>query len=266
MSLNFPYIPSSNEDVSSYCNFIEYSCFCYDYIEFSEFDTSELKLEDIKQELKRRLNLYGDFTPFEIKKDQIISLINKKEDFLQYFYCLYYSLKGGNSKSFNTNIFELITDNSLKSYFNTSRSKITSIGLNSENLINCIDSIRMDLYEKKGSIEELSVHAKDGGIDIITYIPVDDRGNQIVCLTDATIGKNWRKEKKVTSKLNYWTKFIHFKVSPITCLSIVHITKDGEFFQASMDNGLIFDRARIMKFYRNDDNLKETLKGWLKTI
>ena len=268
MSLSFPSLVSTDDNLNSYCNYIEYSCFVDGDILFSEFNTSDkgLKLEDITQELARRLSLYGVFIPYQIKKDKVVSLLLDKSKHLHYFYCLYYSIKGGNSSSFNTNIFEHITDISLKNYFCTDISEITSIGQSSQNLKNSIDKIRIVLKESKGNYEDIAPQAKDGGIDIITYKPMDNRGNQVICLTDATIGRNWKSEKKVTTKLNYWKEYIHFKVCPISCLSIVHIVDDSDFYGASKDNGLIFDRARIMRYFKFNSKLSSSLTAWLATL
>jgi len=266
MSLVLPYLPSSTDNLSSYCNYIEYSCFRDGNMLFSEFDVNGtgLKLKDIIQELNRRLELYGqEFIPFKIEKDRILSMLSDKEVNLHYFYCLYFAVKGGNNKTAHTNIFEQITDNSLRNYFGTDYSIVTSIGQNSVNLKNAIEKIKDALLEKKGSYEEMPKKAKDGGIDIITYKPVDNRGNQVVCLTDATVGRHWQSEKRVLNKLDYWVKYIHFKLRPLTCLSIVHIVEDSDFFSASTDNGLMFDRARIMRYYKGDSSITSTLKTWL---
>lgn len=269
MSLSFPLLVSSDTKLNSYCNYIEYCAFCNNDIYFDEFDTDESGLQqvDIIAELGRRLTLYGNaFVPFAIRKDKIESLIVEKDNYLHYFYCLYYAVVGGNSSTFNTNIFELITDNCLKNYFGTTNSTITSIGQSSSNLRGSIEAIRVSLIEVKGNYENIRPQAKDGGIDIVTFKPLDNRGNQIVCLTDATIGKNWRDQKQVITKLNYWKEYIHFKVCPVTCLSIVHIVDEADFYQASKDNGLIFDRARIMKYFISDNLLKTRLISWHATL
>jgi hypothetical protein len=269
MSLIFPLLVSSDTKLNSYCNYIEYCTFCNGDIFFDEFDTDEsgLQQDDVIAELGRRLVLYGTaFIPYVIRRDKVESLIADKDNYLHYFYCLYYAVKGGNSSAFNTNIFEQITDNSLKNYFGTTNSTITSIGQSTSNLKGSIEAIRVSLMEVKGSYDDIRPQAKDGGIDIVTFKPLDNRGNQIVCLTDATIGKNWRDQKQVVTKLRYWQDYIHFKVCPVTCLSIVHIVDEADFYQASRDNGLIFDRARIMKYFTSDNTVKTTLTAWHATL
>ncbi|WP_256007494.1 hypothetical protein [Pedobacter deserti] len=234
----------------------------------SEFDTAEsgLRLDDLIAELSRRLRLYGSFVPYKLEKNELISLLPDKEENLHYFYCLYYAVKGGNSVAFNTNIFELITDISLKNYFSTKTSKITSVGVTTTRLKASISVVRKTIKESKGNYSTIKAATKDGGIDIITYKALDDRGNQLVCLTDATIGKNWKREKKVIVKLSRWKDWIHFKVPPITCLSVVHVIDDVDFHSASRDNGLLFDRPRIMRNFTPEKRLTSTLKNWATTL
>ena len=260
-----PFLGSTKDDLNSYCNFIEYSCYRDGEMLFNEFDLSDLKLRDVSTELERRLSLYGTFAPFKILRDRVSSLISPKADNLAYVYCLYYSIKGGAAPA-NTVLFEHITDNCLKNYFGTQFSHITSVGQNSANLLNTIETLRVNIREDKGNYQHLSTQAKDGGIDIVTYKPLDERGNQIICLTDATIGRNWRSEKKVGNKLRFWNQWINFKVTPITCLSIVHIVEDNFFHSASTENGLIFDRARVLQYYKSDPTIEKNLITWLKGL
>ena len=275
MSLSFPIINSSDTKISSYCNFIEYNCFVNDEISFDELDISEYTstLTSITDELKRRLDLYDTFSPYEIKKDKVISKLSTKETNLYYVYCLYYSLKGGNSDIKITNIFEKISDLSLKNYFGTKSSIITSIGQDSGLLINKIDSISDKLFETIGNKEDIPPKAKDGSVDIITFKPIDKRGNQLICLTDATIGRNWKDDKVVNNQLNKWRDFIHFKNMPTTCLSIVHVISTEDFYLASKNNGLLFDRTRIVKYYYNSefvnnifDDLELELNVWINNL
>lgn len=268
MTLTFPTLVSNNDDLNSYCNFIEYEVFTNGEMGFDEFNLSDegLKLKSVKQELLRRLDLYDKFKPYSLLKNKVKSSLPKKNENLHYFYCLYYAVKGGLPNTNVTNIFELITDASLKNYFCTSESIITSVGQNSTNLIKAIESIRLSMHEHKGNYDDLSVHAKDGGIDIVTFKTMDKRGNQVICLTDATIGRNWMAQKKVGSKLAYWKDYIHFKVNPLTCLSIVHIVQESDFHKASRDNGLVFDRARIMRYFKQDSTIEGSLKAWASNL
>ncbi|WMC07758.1 hypothetical protein [Elizabethkingia anophelis] len=266
--MSFPVLVSSTSVLSSYCDFIEYCCFINNDMNFSEFDINDSSFteSDIIEELERRLLLYDSFQPYDIKKTKIVSLLTEKEKYLHYLYCLYYALRGGVSKVDITNIFETITDSCLKNYFNTDKSIIISIGQGKSLLKNKMAAIVDSLNETLGNCEEMPKSAKDGGIDIITFKPIDVRGNQFVCLTDATIGKNWKSEKIVKSKLDSWKEYIFFKVCPYTCLSIVHIVEPEEFHTASKNNGMIFDRARIMKYYKEESNIVNQLIVWSNSL
>lgn len=266
--MSFPLIYSSNNRLSSYCDYIEYCCFTNNEIRFSEFDINEssFTLDDVKNELERRLELYDSFSPFTIGRRSIESNLINKEDFYHYLYCLYYANEGGQTTIQNTNLFESISDICLKNYFNTNSSIITSVGQNTSLLIDKIELIVGNLKEDKGNFENMPQMAKDGGIDIITYKPLDFRGNQLVCLTDATIGKNWGTQKNVNSTLQMWREYVHFKTCPLTCLSIVHIVEPEKFHFSSKMNGIIFDRTRIMKYYTEVETVKNELLNWVGRI
>lgn len=266
--MSFPLIYSSNNRLSSYCDYIEYCCFTNNEILFSEFDINDstFTLDDVKNELERRLDLYDSFLPFSIGRRSISSQLTNKEDFYHYLYCLYYANTGGQTSIQNTNVFESISDVCLRNYFNTSSSIITSVGQNTSLLIDKIDLIVGNLKEDKGNFGNMPPMAKDGGVDIITYKPLDARGNQLVCLTDATIGKNWETQKNVHSTLKMWQEYIHFKTCPLTCLSIVHIVEPEKFHFSSKMNGIIFDRTRIMKYYHEEENVKRELISWVERI
>lgn len=266
--MSFPLIYSSNNRLSSYCDYIEYCCFTNDEIFFSEFDINDTSftLDDIKNELERRLDLYNPFIPFNIGRRSINSRLENKDEYYHYLYCLYYANVGGQTTIENTNIFERISDVCLKNYFNTDNSIVTSVGQNTLLLIDKINSIVEDLKEDVGNFQNMPPMAKDGGIDIITYKPFDIRGNQLVCLTDATIGKNWDSQKNVFSTLQMWQDYIHFKTCPLTCLSIVHIVEPEKFHSSSRMNGMIFDRARIMKYYMDNQDVKHELINWVRRI
>lgn len=267
MDIKLPILTSSDTKVANYCNFIEYTCLTNGEILYDEFDighsTSDLK--SILDELTRRLVLYGDYKPYTILKDRIKSLLNKNEN-LHYAYCLYYSLKGGTSDSSITNIFEQITDISLKNYFSTDKSFITSIGMDRNILRNKIDDICSSINEDIGNKDHIPPQAKDGSIDIITYKPVDNRGNQLICLTDATIGKNWKDEKMVNAQLDKWKQFVHFKAIPQTCLSIVHVITTEEFHHVCISNGLMFDRTRIIKYFFNSEFVSDTYNQTIESL
>lgn len=80
MKLNFSLLSFSDDNLNSYCNFIEYTCFVNDEMEHNEFDLTQggLGLKEISSELERRLNLYGDFIPYSLGKFKVKSLLIDK--------------------------------------------------------------------------------------------------------------------------------------------------------------------------------------------
>jgi len=258
-------------DLYTVCDYIEYFAFLNDECclyrdvlsDDADKDIDGINIDDVIEELERRLILYGKNRPYEIyKKKKVKSLFVDKENNLHYLYTLYYALYGGGSVTTSiSNLFEEIVDNAVKNYLNTSLSLITSFGQNTCNLKNKIPEIRDAIKESIGNIDNMPKMVKDGGIDIITYKPLDDRGNQLIILTDATIGKNWRL-KRVNHIIEHWREYIHFKVCPYTSLAIVHVVEPEEFHTMSKENGLIFDRCRIIQYFKLEKSIYNKLLNW----
>lgn len=272
-------LPSN--DRSIICDYIEYAAFiqgeCSIDSYYEEEDNSDdndesastSQKKDIKDSLRQRLKLYGSYSPYRITENTVISNFDNddlRKQNLHYLFCLHYSLLGGYKASREVStLFERIVESAIKNYLNTSYSILTSFGNNELTIKEKIHKMVQDTKEVVGDLSLMPVHAKDGGIDIVTYKPLDERGNQIIVLTDATIGKNW-KEKNVYSKIKHWEQYVHFKNDPITCLAIVGIIPTENFHSASRDNGLLFDRTRIMGYYVPQDKIQEDLEIWRTLI
>lgn len=267
----------SSSDISSICDYIEYTAFLKgqcgidsyytddDNADDEEASSSTSQRKDIKTSLLQRLKLYGSYKPYKLKGDTVISNFDNdslRQQNLHYLFCLYYSLNGGYQSTRDiTTLFERIVESAIKNYLNTPCSILTSFGNNDQTIKEKIHKLVQETKESIGDLSLMPAHAKDGGIDIVTYKPLDERGNQIIVLTDATIGKNW-KEKHVYSKIQHWGQYIHFKNNPITCLAIAGIIPTENFHSASRDNGLLFDRTRIMGYYVPQDKIQEDLEHW----
>lgn len=265
-------IPSS--DLDDICDFLEYEAFlkgeCSLSSVITEDDDDNERLSSIKALLEHRLNLYNPYAPFEIKRGKIKSKFKtdiSKEKNLHYLFCLHYSLNGAPKVSRDiSTLFENIVDNSLKQYLQTSSSILTSFGDTDSNIESKIRHMLNETNEKMGDLSLIPRFAKDGGVDIVTYKSLDKRGNQIIILTDATLGKRSWKEKVVAVKVNLWTKYIHFHVNPITCLALARIIPTEVFFETSANNGLLFDRSRIVGLYTPSDPLTQILQNWKTSV
>lgn len=257
-------------DNIEYQTFIKGSCNLSEYAGSYEGDDKEEENDcqflDILDILKNRLQLYEPYVPFHVEKNKIRSyFINDemRKQNLYYLFCLFYSMNGGgnNLTRCESTLFEDIVDSALKTYLGTEYSVMTSFGDTELTIKEKIHHLLEKTNETIGNLETLPPHAKDGGIDVVTFKPLDNRGNQIMIFTDATLGKNW-KVKRVNSKLKHWKEYIHFKNDPITCLAVAKIIPQEEFHSASLDNGLLFDRARIVQNYQTRDDIQIRLNEW----
>lgn len=263
-------LPSNNKsdicDYLEYCAFLEGECNIEEYYTSEDDDSEDSnQIKDVKRILQDRLHLYAPYAPFRIDRNRIISTYQDEAQRLcelHYIFCVYYSLYGAQGvKRDDSTLFEQIVDIALKEYLHTSQSILTSFGNNEQTIKEKIHEFLRMTNEMLGDLSLMPSHAKDGGIDIITFKPLDNRGNQIIVMTDATLGKKWT-EKRVASKLAHWVQYIHFKAKPVPCLALTKIIPIEKFHDASVDNGLLFDRTRIVRNYSQNTSIQDKLKIW----
>lgn len=265
-------LPSSNK--SDICDFLEYRAFIEGECDIEEYyisdeddEVSSSQIDDVKTILQSRLRLYAPYIPFQLSRNKVVSAFQTESDrltALHYIFCVHYSLNGAQGVGRDdSTLFELIVDIALKEYLNTTQSVLTSFGNNDQTIKEKIHEVLQMTNERLGDISLMPPHAKDGGIDIITFKSLDNRGNQLIVLTDATLGRNW-SEKRVASKLEHWIQYIHFKTNPLPCLALTKIIPLERFHYASRDNGLLFDRTRIVRCYsqHEDEEVQNKLKIW----
>lgn len=259
--------------LNTLCDYAEYLSilegeFDFNEIPLDENDKPVVEIKDVASVLEERSKWYGDKVPFLVSRDKIERIVNedKLDNYNHYLFCLYYALYGGSENKKASDIFELITDVALKKYVGTEDSILTSFSASSDRTMKeKIHSIIHGTKENIGNIDYMPKKSKDGGIDIVTYKSLDNRGNQIVVLTDATIGKNWMN-KCLAPKLESWKEYIFFKVCPITCVSTVHIIDKDSIHNQSKGKGLLMDRTRIFKFYQIDNEINALLLNWKNEV
>ena len=264
-------LPDSH--LNTICDYAEYLSilegeFDYNEIPLDENDKPVVEIADVISVLEERAKWYGSQVPFIVGKNKVERVINidNLDNYNHYLFCLYYALYGGADNKKASDIFELITDSALKKYVGTENSILTSFSVSSDRTMKeKIHTIIHETKENIGNIDYMPKKSKDGGIDIVTYKSLDNRGNQIIILTDATIGKNWMN-KCLAPKLESWREYIFFKVSPITCVSTVHVIDKDSIHNHSKGKGLLMDRTRIFRFYQVNDNLNTLLLNWKNEV
>jgi hypothetical protein len=112
----------------------------------------------------------------------------------------------------------------------------------------------------------LSPFKKDRGIDIVGWIPFrEKRSGQVVVLLQCAAGHNWVIKRPVP--LDAWREYIHWGCCPIIAFSIPCIISERDWHDTSKDNGILFDRVRIVNLLSEgirDQALNQDLSTWVQ--
>jgi hypothetical protein len=113
----------------------------------------------------------------------------------------------------------------------------------------CLDHLSNQLGENPIKPEHIAYSAptwKDGGADVVAWVPFEDRQpSQVILLVACAAGRDW-KEKILELDLKYWSKIIDWHVPPLQAFSIPFVFgRDHAWRGLSTQAGVIFDRLRI---------------------
>lgn len=113
----------------------------------------------------------------------------------------------------------------------------------------CLTHLSNQVSEKPVRPEHIAYSApswKDGGADVVAWVPFEDRHpSQVILLVACATGKDWRK-KILELDLKYWSKIIDWHVSPLQGFSIPSVLERGDMWRGlSTQSGIVFDRLRI---------------------
>ncbi len=227
-------------------------------------DCESTHLDSIWAELKRREMLYGDFTPYIIKKNIITAEIRWSKR-PEYLFWLMLSIAGNTESVQNTGkLFERTSNIAVDQYLN-GRSILR--GFPTQKKIKMHD-LAKDIDERFRS-EPSSPHEKDSKADVIAWKPFKDgRSGQVILLVQCATGKNWRS-KTTELNLRRWASYIDWASSPLRCFTLPRVITTDTYHETSLDGGIIFDRARLYRLLGEaqlkDRFLRKDLREWCKS-
>ena len=233
-------------------------------IEESVSDVDESKIDGAIQELKRRLYLYGQVKPYEIKGNVIIANFDWKV-YPEHAMCLLFSTHGAGDADIGTKLFERLTKSCIDFYFS-----FESINFGFPSGVSFkkqVDDLALTIHESRG--DDPTPFDKDRGADLVSWKHFNDgRNSHLYLLIQCAAGGKWRTKKPIP--LTSWRRYISWNQSTtIPALAITQIVEADKWQNAVDDYGIIIDRARLFKAisndnYATDNKLKKEIKTWCK--
>ena len=94
---------------------------------------------------------------------------------------------------------------------------------------------------------EIRHYAKDEGVDIIAWDPIDVRPGQLILLVQSTIEKDWSRS---TEKINIatWKNIVNFAATPCKAMVFPYVCS-SQWKNWSTRGGVLFDRLRLTSFF-----------------
>lgn len=233
-------------------------------------EPAETFTSDVWRELEYRHQLYRE-PPFDISEDTIEARSDVDAS-NEYLACLLLSLFGVRGVTRNpAKLFERITSKAVEMYLSGRAvvfgwpSPPESDSADEESQIaRKIKKVAEDLGERFA--ESPPARFNDRGVDVIGWIPfLDRRSSQLVLLVQCYAGQD--VTGKVSVPLASWYQYIHWACNPIRGFAVPRVMRPIDWHEASTDQGLLFDRPRIMSLIPRDTydpELAEELTVWVK--
>lgn len=249
-------------------------------------DNKQKKIEAAFAQFKFRASTFGDAYPFEIDKNQNLSLRSAPmAGAVTYAFLLCCArLRSFGTKSAQTFLadkFEELCALSLKGIV-PDQAEVIRFGPNSPDRVALGTSMKVaipKLAEKLGVSllpawnDNDETPQGDGGIDLIAFVPLDGQSHAkserwTIVAQCASYERSAGWEKKVGEAHRGLTKRLHFQHSPSNALFIpgAYRKSDGSWPDATKDKDIILmDRVRIMHNIRNMGYSDELCWSWLSS-
>jgi len=225
----------------------------------SSIEPEEQFISSVWRELDNRAKAYHK-SPFRVENREIIPNTEWKNK-PDYMTCLIFSVFGGTEGlSKSSKLFERISAEAIKEYASCEARILGWPKNEHQTLKDQIDSFCKDVKEK--FVEPPLSEKKDDTVDIVAWKPFgDNRCSQIVILAQCAAGRNW-KTKRSSLRLERWKQYIHWACQPIKGFMVPRIISQREWYESSVDAGLLFDRVRIYNLL-GDRKLQKNFKAEL---
>ncbi len=227
-------------------------------------DEYERFIDSIFRLINQRAQLFGDDYPFLVNNND--HLILKEEPMITernkiYIYLLISSSLNIFSlfQSELTTEFESLCTEVLRNFL-PQHAIVKSFGKNSDYAGTAVEKISalaadMSVPIDHDGFDEISTRGtQEKGLDLVGWIPFSDTvANFLSVFVQCACGKDWHKKLTETRRYNNYFKFHRLK--PIHSLfvpyNLVSFNRNTLYRNDEFDNGLIFERKRILNYIAN---------------
>ena len=116
-------------------------------------------------------------------------------------------------------------------------------------------------YEEVASYQQIRKNAKDEGVDVIAWRPIDSRSGQAIIFVQCTIEKDWM-DKTGEISLEGWQDIVNFAVPPIRAMAFPCVYHN-QWNLWSKRGGILFDRLRLtLLFPKNLRYFEKRMNKW----
>ena len=229
-------------------------------------DEHERFIDSIFRLINERAQLFGDDYPFLVNNND--HLILKDEAVITERCKIYiYLLLSSSLNIFSpfqpelTTEFESLCTEVLRNFL-PQHAIVKSFGKNSDYTGTAVEKISalasdMSIPIDNDGFDEISIRGtQEKGLDLVGWIPFSDTvANFLSVFVQCACGKDWHKKLTETRRYNNYFKFHRLK--PIHSLfvpyNLVSFNRNTFYRNDEFDNGLIFERKRILKYLANTD-------------
>lgn len=229
-------------------------------------DQTERFIDSIFRLLGERSRLFADDYPFIVENNDRIIL--KDENKISEKNKIYiYLLISSSLNIFSdfqhelTSEFELLCEKVLANFL-PAHAIVKSFGKNSNytgTAVNKIKELSKDMkvpIDHDGFDEISTKGTQEKGLDLVGWIPFDDTvPNFLSILVQCACGKDWHKKLTETRRYNNYFKF--HRLRPIHSLfipfNLVSHNRNTFYRNDELENGLIFERKRILNYLSHTD-------------
>jgi len=235
-------------------------------------DANESFIDAIFSLIEERRDLYGDQYPFEVEKEQFVTL--KRELSLPQKLYLFLLISSSLSifKSFDAEIttdFEMVSYEAIKSFL--PNAIVKPFGKLSKYKGNAKDKIKkladdIGLPTDDNAIECIGErNVQERGLDIVSWIPFEDKcQNKIIFLCQCACGKQYESKQHDVRRFEHYYCF--YRTKPQRTLFVPYAIinpKNGKFYHSDNieDDYLVFERLRIISLAKKRDDVFTLLKS-----